>query len=155
MFADVLLMLDELVAQRLKILVLNSGSSSQKSALYEIDGALPEHPPVPAWEGKIEWDGNRAEMHVQNSGGANRKHRLEVESRRNAIEELLTSLWSGEAHVVSSPSEIDVVGHRIVHGGRDFDLATAITPEVKSAIARMSAFAPLHNRAEMEGVEII
>jgi acetate kinase len=139
----------------MKILVLNSGSSSQKSALYEIDGALPEHPPVPVWEGKIEWDGNHAEMQVQSSGGANRKHRLEVESRRYAIEELLTSLWSGEASVVSAPSEIDVVGHRIVHGGRDFDQATAITPDVKSAIARMSAFAPLHNRAELEGIEII
>jgi acetate kinase len=138
-----------------KILVLNSGSSSQKSALYEIPGALPEHPPEPAWEGKIEWNGNHAEMQIQNSGGANPKHRLKVESRRHAIDELLSSLWSGDARVVSAASEIDVVGHRIVHGGRDFDQATAITPEVKSAIARMSVFAPLHNRAELEGIEII
>src|SRR6266576_976987 len=113
-------------------LVLNSGSSSQKSALYEIDGALPEHSPVPAWEGKIEWHGNHAEIQVQNSGGANLTNRLEVESRRYAIEELLASVWSGEARVISATSEIDVVGHRIVHGGRDFDQATAITPEVKS-----------------------
>jgi len=42
-----------------------------------------------------------------------------------------------------------------VHGGKDLDEATLITPQVKSAIARLSAFAPLHNRAELEGIELI
>ena len=139
----------------MKILVLNSGSSSQKSALYEISGTLPADPPVPSWQGQIEWDGDQAEIHVQTSKGANRKQRLQVESRRHAIEQLLGSLWSGDARVVSGPAEIDVVGHRIVHGGKDFEQATVITPEVKSAIARMSVFAPLHNRAELEGIDII
>jgi acetate kinase len=139
----------------MEILVLNSGSSSQKSALYEISGALPAHPPTPAWEGKIEWDGDQAEMQVQNSRGANLKRRLKVESRHHAIEQLLNSLWTGDALVVSAPSEIDVVGHRIVHGGQDFAQAILITKEVKSAIARMSIFAPLHNRAELEGIEIV
>jgi acetate kinase len=139
----------------MKILVLNSGSSSQKSALYEISGALPAQPPTPAWQGKIEWNGDQAEMQVQNSKGANLKHRLNVESRRHAIDQLLKSLWTGDARVISAPSEIDVVGHRIVHGGRDFEQATVITPDVKSAIARMSVFAPLHNRAELEGIDIV
>ena len=139
----------------MKILVLNSGSSSQKSALYEIIGALPGQPPTPAWQGKIEWNGDQAEMQVQNSKGANLKHRLNVESRRHAIEQLLKSLWTGDARVISAPSEIDIVGHRIVHGGRDFEQATVITPDVKSAIARMSVFAPLHNRAELEGIDIV
>lgn len=57
--------------------------------------------------------------------------------------------------VLSAPSEVDVVGHRVVHGGKSLQEATAITPEVKSAIARMSVFAPLHNRAELEGIKII
>jgi acetate kinase len=139
----------------MKILVLNSGSSSQKSALYEIPGAPPVHPPTPAWQGKIEWNGDQAEMQVQNSKGVNLNHRLKVESRRHAIEQLLKSLWTGDARVVSAPSEIDVVGHRIVHGGRDFEQATVMTPGVKSAIARMSVFAPLHNRAELEGIDIV
>jgi acetate kinase len=139
----------------MKILVLNSGSSSQKSALYEISSTLPADPPVPSWQGQIEWDGDQAEIRVQNSKGANRKQRLKVESRRHAIEQLLGSLWGGDARVISAPAEIDVVGHRIVHGGKDFEQATVITPEVKSAIARMSVFAPLHNRAELEGIEII
>src|SRR5258708_1559282 len=139
----------------MKIFVLNSGSSSQKSALYEISGALPEHPPASTWQGQIEWDGNQAEILVQNSKGANRKRRLKADSRRHAIEELLSSWWTGDARVVSAPSEIDIVGHRIVHGGKDFEQATVIATEVKSAIARMAVFAPLHNRAELEGIELI
>src|SRR5437660_2533571 len=139
----------------MKILVLNSGSSSQKSCLYDIGKTLPEHPPAPAWEGNIEWDGNHADTRAQNSQGAQLKDRVHVASRSHAIDQLLDTLWSGKVRVVSAPSEIDVVGHRIVHGGKDFDKATAITPEVKSAIARMSVFAPLHNRAELDGIEII
>jgi acetate kinase len=139
----------------MKILVLNSGSSSQKSCLYDIGKTLPERPPAPAWEGKIEWEGSQADVQVRNSQGAQLKDRARVESRSDAISQLLDTLWNGKLRVVSAPSEIDVVGHRIVHGGKDLNEATAITPEVKSAIARMSVFAPLHNRAELEGIEII
>jgi len=53
------------------------------------------------------------------------------------------------------PAEIDVVGHRVVHGGPKYAEPVLLTPEVKSGIAAVSAFAPLHNRAELEGVEII
>lgn len=139
----------------MKILVLNSGSSSQKSCLYEVGEALPEHPPVPAWEGKIEWDGDHANIQVRNAHGAKLEDRVKVDSRRHAIEQLLNSLWTGKARVVSSPSEIGVVGHRVVHGGQEYERPTVITSEVKAAIERLSVFAPLHNRAELEGIEII
>jgi acetate kinase len=139
----------------MKILVLNSGSSSQKSALYEIPGTLPDHPPAPAWQGKIEWDGDQADIQAQNSEGAKLEARVQVASRPNAIEQLLDTLWSGKVRAVSAPSEIDIVGHRIVHGGKEFEEAMVITPQVKSAIARMSVFAPLHNRAELDGIDIM
>jgi acetate kinase len=139
----------------MKILVLNSGSSSQKSALYEISGMLPDHPPTPAWQAKIDWDGDQADIEAQNSQGAKLEARVQVASRSNAIEQLLDTLWHGQVRVVSAPSEIDVVGHRIVHGGQEFEEATVVTPQVKSAIARMAVFAPLHNRAELEGIELI
>src|ERR1700687_2312986 len=139
----------------MKILVLNSGSSSQKTALYELGGALPEQPPAPAWEGQIEWSGNQADVQVRNLRGGNLEERVQVASRSEAIDHLLSTLSGGSTAVVSSLSEIDVVGHRIVHGGQDFEQATAITPEVKSAIARMSVFAPLHNRAELDGIAAI
>src|SRR5437016_10214002 len=139
----------------MKILVLNSGSSSQKSSLYDIGKTLPAHPPAPAWEGKIEWNGDHADIQAQNSQGVQLKDRVKVASRSDAIEHLLDTLWSGRLRVLSAPSEIDGVGHRVVHGGKSLQEPTAITPEVKSAIARMSAFAPLHNRAELEGIKIV
>src|SRR5213592_2124041 len=139
----------------MKILVLNSGSSSQKSCLYDIGNTLPAHPPASTWEGKIEWNGDHADIQAQNSQGAQLKDRVKVASRSDAIERLLDTLWSGRLRVLSVPSEIDGVGHRVVHGGKSLQEPTAITPEVKSAIARMSAFAPLHNRAELEGIKIV
>ena len=73
----------------MKILVLNSGSSSQKSSLYEIGPDLPASPPVPLWEGKIEWHGDDAETRVHTSHGATLESRVKVASRAQAIEPLL------------------------------------------------------------------
>jgi hypothetical protein len=50
----------------------------------------------PRGKAKSEWNGDQAEMQVQNSKGANLKHRLKVESRRHVIEQLLNSLWTGD-----------------------------------------------------------
>ena len=139
----------------MKILVLNSGSSSQKSCLYEIGDSVPDDPAACLWEGKIEWEGGVADLSLKTASGAVRKDRTQVDSRAHAIEQLLDGLWEGDARAVSAPSEIDVVGHRVVHGGPKYENPVVITPEVKSAIAQVSAFAPLHNRAELEGMAII
>src|SRR5207237_1737897 len=56
---------------------------------------------------------------------------------------------------VREGSEIDIVGYRIVNGGSEYSEPTIITLGLKAAIARMAAFAPLHNRAELEGIEIV
>jgi acetate kinase len=139
----------------MKVLVLNSGSSSQKSCLYEIGNVLPEDPPAWLWQGTIEWEGESAQAEIKNGRGFTRTEKLKVSSRSEATAHLLDTLWKGEASAVSSLSEIDVVGHRVVHGGPAFEDPVVITAEVKSAIAAVSAIAPLHNRAELEGVEII
>ncbi len=139
----------------MKVLVLNSGSSSQKSCLYDIGDVLPEDPPAWLWQGTIEWQGDAGQAEIKNGRGFSRKEKLNVSSRAEATAHLLDTLWRGEGSAVSSLSEIDVVGHRIVHGGPAFEDPVMITSEVKSAIAAVSAIAPLHNRAELEGVEII
>jgi acetate kinase len=139
----------------MKVLVLNSGSSSQKSCLYEIGEALPSDPPQANWEGKIEWHDHQAQFSIKNSHGASRKDETSVGSRGEAVESLLNSLWSGETQAVSSPSDIDVVGHRVVHGGPQYFEPTLVTADVKAAIEHVSAFAPLHNRAELQGMSIV
>jgi acetate kinase len=139
----------------MKILVLNSGSSSQKSSLYDVGQSPSESPPAPAWEGKIEWGGSNAEVQIQNSTGLHLRDQIQVASRRQATDLLLKHLWSGQAPIVGEPSGIDIVGHRIVNGGKEYEEPAFITPGLKAAIQRMSVFAPLHNRAELEGIEII
>lgn len=139
----------------MKILVLNSGSSSQKACLFDLRDPLPEVPPVPLWEGKIEWRENRATLAVRTSSGAIARQELEREDRAHATEQLLDALVSGEARVLGKLSEIDIVGHRIVNGGREFIRSTRVTGEVKAAIEKMAAFAPLHNRVELDGIALI
>jgi acetate kinase len=139
----------------MKILVLNSGSSSQKSCLYEIGGSVPCDPPACLWEGKIEWESDIAQVSLKNANGVVRTDHARIASRAHAIEHLLGALWGGDTQAISAPSAIDVVGHRVVHGGPQYEDPVFITPRVKSAIAQVSAFAPLHNRAELEGMEIV
>jgi acetate kinase len=139
----------------LKILVLNSGSSSQKSRLYELGDALPQDPPDPLWEGKVEWRGERAVLEVSNAAGITQKEELVSVERAQATEHLLAALTSGKASVLRAKSEITAAGHRIVNGGAEYTQPTLITADVKSAIQRMAAFAPLHNRVELQGIELV
>src|SRR5262249_20458080 len=64
-------------------------------------------------------------------------------------------IWSGKTWALVSASEIAVVGHRVVHGGPRYEEPVLITPEVKSAVAAASEFAPLHAGAELEGMGIV
>jgi acetate kinase len=139
----------------MNVLVLNSGSSSQKSCLYQIGDTLPDDPPAPSWEGKIEWVDGTAQYSIKNSRGVSRKEETSGGSRGKDIERLLRNLWSGATQAISGPSEINVVGHRVVHGGPQHFEPTMVTAEVRHAIEGVSVFAPLHNRAELEGVEIV
>jgi acetate kinase len=139
----------------MNVLVLNSGSSSQKSALYQIAKTLPSEAPEPAWKAEIEWSENSAMLRIRTSRGTSREESVSSTDRRSAIEHMLQSLWDGRDGVLQSAASIDVVGHRIVHGGHRLNEATIVTPEVKRVIASVAAFAPLHNRAELEGIETI
>lgn len=139
----------------MKVLVLNSGSSTQKSALFELTGALAVDPQTPLWEGKIEWNQSTALLRVRNSVGTKVERQVNGQDRQRAIQTMLETLWSGETRVLEAPSEIDVVGHRVVHGGRKLDEPTLITAEVKKVIADVAVFAPLHNKPALEGIEVI
>ncbi|MGA8767884.1 MAG: acetate kinase, partial [Candidatus Acidiferrales bacterium] len=139
----------------MKILVLNAGSSSQKTCLYTIESVLPEHPPVPLWEGRIQLDGDQAEIRAKDSRGATFEDSIKVQQGTSSVAQLLDNLWSQKAQAVAAPSAVDVVAHRIVNGGSEFKDPALITPEVKTAIARMASLAPLHNSVELDGIGFI
>jgi acetate kinase len=139
----------------MKILVLNSGSSSQKACLYEIVDPLPENPPVPVWQGRIEWNGDTAAITVKNLTGMSRNEKLKISSRKAILGDLLATSWSGETRGISSPGEIDAVGHRVVYGGPRFQEPVSINNDVYSALADLSLFAPLHIQSELEGMKVV
>src|ERR1700677_2821719 len=139
----------------MKILVLNSGSSSQKSSLYDLRAPLPQLAPDPLWQGEIEWSGNDAEIKIATSAGAKSKQKVKVSSREEATRQLLATLWTGSTRVIESAKEIETVGHRVVNGGPDYREPAVINAKVKAAIQAASAFAPLHNRAELDGIGIV
>lgn len=141
----------------MKILVLNAGSSSQKSCLYDIpDARLPDSPPEPLWEGTVDWTHHDGFAQVKvKAGGKTLEEEIESTAHAEVTAHLLETLWQGETKVIHSPAEIAVVGHRVVHGGQDYRESVRITPEVKAAIDRLSTFAPVHNPANLEGIAAV
>src|SRR3984957_2427468 len=146
----------------MKILVLNSGSSSLKSSLYDFSAAtappaqsLPAAGPAdPAWQGEIEWSGADAQIKISTASGAKSKQQVKVASREEATQQLLATLWTGSTRVISSAKEINVVGHRVVNGGPEHREPALLDSKVIAAIQRAAAFAPLHNQAELDGIAI-
>ncbi|MBE9190924.1 acetate kinase [Gloeocapsopsis crepidinum LEGE 06123] len=140
----------------MKILVLNAGSSSQKNCLYELSDTLPDSPLHPLWEAKVDWSRHHGVAAIKiNTQGAVLETELETNSRPDVISYLLDTLVSGKTQAIENLAEIDIAGHRVVHGGQDYREATLITPEVKDTILLLSNFAPLHNPANLEGIEAI
>jgi acetate kinase len=141
-----------------KILVLNGGSSSFKCWFRDFpEGPVSDEPPQPDWIARADWSHHTgvAEIKIQRADGAKVERNLQVASSAAVLEPVLELLWSGDAARIASPSEIDVVGHRIVHGGPDYRASAPLTKEVRAAIAREVEFAPEHNRFELEAVETV
>ena len=103
----------------MKIIVLNAGSSSQKSCLYDLPGDnLPANPPEPIWEAMIDWTVSAGKgMLTVKAKGIKQKIELTDGDRRLGIAQMLNTLQTGETQVLKSLTEIDMIGHRVVHGG--------------------------------------
>jgi acetate kinase len=137
----------------MKILVLNAGSSSQKTRLYEIEKRIPEDPPTPLWEAEIEVSGGSAEVRLKNSSGRHVEQNVAIEPGSASVGALLGNLWSDTSKALGAPVVADVIAHRVVNGGPDYRDPVLITADVKAAIERMQAFAPLHNASGLAGIE--
>ena len=135
------------------LLVLNAGSSSQKSSLYRLGTELPQQPPEPLWLGHIDWTASDFGSLTIKSNGV--QQQTELSNRDQALEMMLNTLVQGETKVLDPLAQIDLVGHRVVHGGAKYFQPTIITAEVKSAIADLIPLAPNHNPAHLEGIEAI
>ena len=136
------------------VLVLNAGSSSQKSCLYSLDNSIPDTPLEPLWEAHLDWtvSDKQGILEVKSNGI---KQTVEVTDKNTALKTLLDTLTQGETKVLESLDDIDAIGHRVVHGGAKYSQATLIDEEVKKAIADFIPLAPNHNPAHLEGIKAI
>ena len=135
------------------VLVLNAGSSSQKSCLYDLGESIPDTPPEPLWKADIDWMSKGKGILTVESNG--KEQEIELENRDTALKTLLNTLFEGELKVIDSLDKIDLVGHRVVHGGAKYSQPTLINDDVKKAIADLIPLAPSHNPANLEGINTI
>lgn len=137
----------------MKILVINSGSSSIKYQLFEMDSTtvlsagLVERIGEP--KGSI-----RHTAFLANGTKQEVNQELEVKNHRQGLEQVVNLLMDKQIGVIHSPSEIAAIGHRTVHGGEHFSRTTIINDDVKATIEALSPFAPLHNPPNLQGIEV-
>jgi len=130
------------------ILVLNSGSSSVKYRLFDMVGEK-----CLAW-GIVERIGESGSvLNHQRHDGDKVKLAGEILDHKAAIDYILAILLSPNHGVIANRSEIMAVGHRVVHGGEKFKASVVINPEVMAQLIECVELAPLHNPANIKGIE--
>lgn len=132
----------------MNILVINCGSSSLKFQL--IDSETEKQIAKGLCE-RIGIDGSQ--IVYQPAGGEKEETVTPMPDHTKAIELVLNALMNEKTGVVKSLDEIGAVGHRIVHGGEKFAASTVITDEVIEAIKACNDLAPLHNPANLIGID--
>lgn len=130
----------------MNVLVINCGSSSLKFQLINSDTEE-----VLA-KGLCERIGIDGRLTYQPTGGEKEVNNLAMPTHTEAIQFVINALTNENTGVVKSLDEIGAVGHRMVHGGEKFASSVVITEEVKKAVAECNDLAPLHNPANLIGV---
>ena len=132
----------------MQILIVNSGSSSIKFQVIE----MPSKEII--CKGLLERIGlEDTELHYESNG----KLYSEVQSLANhkqGLQAITNMLMHDEIGVLKHSDEIDVVAHRVVHGGNRFDKPTKIDKSVLAEIERLASLAPLHNPANAIGIKV-
>lgn len=130
----------------MKILVINSGSSSLK---FQVIDSVTEEVLVKGLCERIGIDGR---FTYKTYHGISIKEPVTMENHKQAVNTILDTLVDPEKGVLADFGEIDVVGHRLVHGGEKFSGSVVITDEVIQAMTECNDLAPLHNPANLVGV---
>lgn len=131
----------------MKVLVINAGSSSIKYQLYQMPQAK-----VLA-KGLVERIGeDTSELRQQSAGGTCTRN-VDIADHEEGMKLLLEALSEENNGPVSNISEIDAVGHRVVHGGEEFTGSVLIDEKVLSSIEKFADLAPLHNPPNLTGIK--
>jgi len=131
----------------MKILVLNSGSSSIKFQLRETQGE------IVLSKGLIERIGEpQGTIIISASNGKKIRKEMELPQHTLALQHLFELLPGPELRCLESLKEIRAVGHRVVHGGEEYSDSVLIDDKAIATIDRLSSLAPLHNPPNLKGI---
>ena len=132
----------------MKIVIINSGSSSIKYQLIE----------MPANEVICSGMIDRIGLETSNLSYSTNTNKIEeslpIPNHKMGLQKIARLLMDEKVGVIKSTHEIDAVGHRVVHGGNSFTNTVVINEEVKEKIKQLFELAPLHNPANLEGINV-
>ncbi|WP_335965829.1 acetate kinase [Galbibacter sp. PAP.153] len=131
-----------------KILVINSGSSSIKFQLIKMPGEI-----VIA-AGLVERIGLDNSVIHYKSKKMNISEQVKIANHEDGLKRIAALLMDTEKGAIANIEEIDAIGHRVVHGGKDFADTIVIDKDVKATIKRLFSLAPLHNPHNYTGIEV-
>ncbi len=131
----------------MKILILNAGSSSLKYQLIDMEGEKL------LAKGLVERIGIEGSKITQKANGKEISIETPMQTHTDGIELMLKALTDPEKGAVKDMSEIGAVGHRVLHGGEAFTASVLVNEEVKEAIRANIPLGPLHNPANLMGIE--
>ncbi len=129
------------------ILVINCGSSSLKYEVYD----MPDN--ISLGKGRVERIGLDMGCIEQKNGPTEYKKELPIADHKIAFESVVEALTDSEKGLIKSKSQIKAIGHRVVHGGESYAESVIIDEPVKDAIKEYFELAPLHNPANLTGIE--
>lgn len=132
----------------MQILIINSGSSSIKFQVIE----MPSEEVI--CKGLVERIGlENAEIHYEFKGESHSAVQS-LSNHEQGLRAITNMLMHDKVGVLEHPDEIEVVAHRVVHGGNRFDQPTKIDKSVLAEIERLASLAPLHNPANAIGIKV-
>jgi acetate kinase len=132
----------------MKILIINSGSSSIKYQLM----VMPDNEVI--CSGMIDRIGLETSNITFKTALNSIEEMLPIPNHKVGLQKVANMLLDAEKGVIKSTSEIAAVGHRVVHGGSDFSDTVKIDEKVKAQIKKLFELAPLHNPANLEGINV-
>ena len=136
----------------MNIFVINSGSSSIKYQFFKMPSV------TPVCVGLVDRIGleNSTIVYKATLSGAeyNVSKTIDIADHEAALQHINALLTDAEVGVIQNPDDIELVGHRIVHGGEYFTTTTVITDDVKEKLKKTFQLAPLHNPSAYRGIEV-
>lgn len=132
----------------MKILIINSGSSSIKYQLIQ----MPEKKVI--CSGMVERIGLENAIIHYKSDGNDIRETCEISNHQDGLKRIGVLLMDRKTGVLQNANEINAVGHRVVHGGSTFAKTVFINDEVKNKIKELFELAPLHNPPNYKGIEV-